>query len=200
MSVTPITNLSTYAKALGKAYCYVTSTPATAASWNLLGITEGDIAVEEKFQYNDYKLPEWTGDAIHSRDVDGSDIAITLPLIWGDSSLYDLVHPLGEKGGGRSAPTNVVPKTVLIVSLDEVGAGLSNGADGQTWTPAEPVHAIWLHKAIFEPGPYAFKHSDGGKVIRSVIVRPMFDSTQPEGQMLYTIGDPYAQGVTTYRI
>jgi hypothetical protein len=198
MSVTPVTSLSTYAKAIGKAYVYVASDPTSAVSWQLLGITEGDIAVEEKHQFNDYTLKEWTGDAVHQRNVDGSSIHINVPLIWGDETLYDTLSPTGAKGGGRPAPIAVVTKTVLVIPITEVGTGLT--FDGTTWTAAAPKHAIWLHKASFEPGTYAFKHAEGGKVIRTIGIMPLFDDTKPSGQMLYTIGDPAAQGITTYRL
>lgn len=194
----PVTSISTYLQAIGKAYVYTATDPTSAASWALLGVTEGEIAVEEKMQYNDYKVPEWTGDAIHARNVDGMDISVTVPLIWGDATLYDKVMPTGQKGGGFSSPQAVVTRTVLVIPISEVGDGIEY--DGVSWDPAAPVHAVWLHKATFEPGTYAFKHGDGGKIIRSVIIRPMFDDTKPEGQKLYTIGDPVTQGITTYRV
>lgn len=194
----PVSSISGYVSALGKAYIYVASDPTNAASWALLGLTEGEVQADEKFMFNDFKLPEWTGDAIHSRDLDGQDITMTIPLIWGDATLYDKVAPSGAKGGGRSKPMAVVTKTVLIIPTKEVGTGLTY--DGASWTPSAPNHAIWLHKATFEPGSYAFKHGDGGKVIRQIGVRPLFDDTKPEGQKLYTIGNVIAQGITTYRV
>jgi hypothetical protein len=75
----PVTNLAQYVKSIGKAYVYVAADPTSTGSWALLGITEGDIVVDEKFQYNDYKLPEWTGDAVHYREIDGQDIHLTVP-------------------------------------------------------------------------------------------------------------------------
>lgn len=198
--ILPITTLSDYVAAIGNAYVYAAADPTLATSWDLLGITEGEIQVDESFQFNDYKLPEWTGDAVHLRNLDGVSIKLTIPLIWGNSALYTLVNPIGDLGGGRSAPTAVTTMTLLVLPQTEVSTGLSNGADGQTWTPVAPTHALWIHKATFEPGNYAFKHGDGGKVIRSVGVIGMFDDTKPEGEKIYTRGSPYAAGVTTYRI
>lgn len=194
----PISDLSEYINALGKAYVYTAITPTSAASWALLGITEGDVQVEEGFQYNDYKLPEWTGDAVHERNVDGQSMKVVVPLIWGNSALYDTIAPSGTQGGGRSKPIAVETRTVLIIPAKEVGEGLSY--DGTVWTPAAPAHAVWIHRAAFEPGSYSFKHGDGGKVIRSVGIMALFDDTKPEGQKLYTVGNPVTQGVTTYRV
>ncbi len=197
-NIVPVSSISAYVQALGKAYVFVAADPTSTASWQLLGLTEGDIAVDEKFQFNDFTLPEWTGAAIHQRHVDGQEIQITVPLIWGDGSLYDKVSPSAVKGGGYSTPQNITTRTVLIIPLTEVSTGLTY--DGTTWAPAAPAHAIWLHKATFEPGQYHFKHGGGGKVMRSIVVRPMFDDTKPNGQKLYTIGDPSTQGITTYRL
>lgn len=194
----PVTSLSTYVKALGVAYLYSTATPTVAGSWALLGITEGDIAVNEKFHPNDYKLPEWTGDAVHERNIDGQTVDITAPLVWGDATLYDTLAPLGAKGGGRSAPTAVVTRSVCIIPRFEVGTSL--GYDGTSWTPAAPAHAIWIHRATFLPGAYSFRNADGGKVMRHLTIEAMFDDTKPEGQKLYTIGDFATQGITTYRV
>lgn len=198
MSMNPVTSLSTYVQALGKAYIYVTSTPTTAGTWQLLGITEGEIQVNEKYTFNDYKLPEWTGEAIHARNVDGQGLDITVPLIWGDPTLYDTISPVGAKGGGRSAPTAVTSRTVCVIPQVEVGSGISY--NGTSWSPAAPNHAVWLHKATFEPGVYGFKNADGGKIIRPMTIHAMFDDTKPEGQKLYTIGNPVTQGITTYRV
>lgn len=194
----PVSDLSTYIQAIGTAYVFVAEDPTDTNSWELLGITEGELTVDEQFQYNDFKLPEWTGEAVHERNVDGQSISIAVPLVWGDPALYDKVAPLGVKGGGRSVPQAVETRTVLIVPRSEVGAGMSY--DGATWAPAAPTHAVWLHRACFAPGQYAFKHADGGKIIRQITIMPMFDNTKPEGQKLYTIGDPATQGITTYRL
>lgn len=196
--INPISDLSTYVQAIGTAYVYVSSDPTNAANWELLGITEGEIAVDEQFQTNDFTLPEWTGAAVHERKIDGQSISLNVPLIWGDPTLYDKVAPTAVKGGGHSRPQEVITKTVLIIPRGEVGDGLSY--NGTVWSPAAPDHAIWLHRATFMPGGYAFKHADGGKVIRQVTIMPLFDNTKPEGQKLYTIGNPAAQGITTYRV
>ena len=98
--LTPITSLSAYINAIGKAYVFSAVDPTSAASWQLLGITEGEIMVTETFKYNDFTLPEWTGDAIHERDIDGQHLVCQVPLIWGNADLYDKVAPSGARGGG----------------------------------------------------------------------------------------------------
>jgi hypothetical protein len=197
----PVNGLSAFVTAIGKAFVYVATDPTTASSWSLLGLTEGDVGVDEKFNFNDFKLPEWTGDAIHARTVDGQDITVSVPLIWGDGNLYDTLNPVGLRGGGRARPTAVVTRTCLIIPVSEIGNGLENstGLTSGYVGGAAPVHAVWIHKATFEPGQYAFSNKDAGKTLRSITVHAMYDDTRPDGQKLFTIGDPFAQGITDYR-
>lgn len=194
MAVTPLTTLSDYIKALGRAYVYVGST-ATAGGMAILGATEGEVQVDESFKYNDLKAPEWTGDALHESDVDGAALKVTVPLIMGDPNLYIKINPLGVKGGGRSKPTPVTTTTVLLLPFSEIDASLAFAAGA--WTPATPpVHAVWMWRARVMPGKYGFKHADGGKVIREVTFEAMFDDTKPEDHKLYTMGDPDDAGIT----
>ena len=197
MSISPLTNLSTYIQAIGTAYIYIGT--FTSGGLDPLGPTEGEISVDESFQYNDYTLPEWTGEALHNRDVDGASLAITAPMILGDTTLYDKLNPLGQAGSGYSRPQPVVTTSVLIVPRNQVpDAGLSLTAG--VWAPAAPDHCVFIWKATVEPARYAYRHQEGGKVIREVTFRPMFDDTMPEGYKLYTIGDPIAQGITGIEI
>lgn len=197
MAINALTGLANYIKALGQAYVFVGTTASTGGLTSL-GATEGEIQVEETFKYNDLKAPEWTGDAVHARKLDGQHIKVTVPIIMGDAAQYAKIHPLGVKGGGRSKPIAVVPTTLALVPFSECDPSLAY--NGTVWTPAAPVHAVWIWKAIPTPGRYGFKHADGGKVIREISFEAMFDDTRPEGQKLYSIGDPVAQGVTSFLI
>lgn len=193
MSLNPLTSLSNYIRALGQAYVYVGS--ATVSSGlAALGATEGEIQIEETFKFNDLTAPEWTGDTPHDRKIDGQHIKITVPLIFGDPSVYSKIYPDGTKGGGYSKPQAVIPTTLVIMPFSDIPSSLSY--NGTVWAPAAPVHAVWMWKAVPTPGRYGFKHDNGGKVIREIVFEAMFDDTKPEGQKIYTIGDPVTQGVT----
>lgn len=186
MSVTPLTSLANYIKSIGTAYVY-TGDLLTTGGLAVLGATEGELGVDEQFQMNNLTAPEWTGEAIHESNIDGSSIEVTVPLIMGDSALYDKISPYGTAGGGYSKPTPVVETGVFIVSRKEVpDAGLSLA--GGTWAPTAPLHYVIIPRAYIMPGRFAFKHQDGGKVIREVTIRAMFDDTRPEGGKLYTYG------------
>lgn len=193
MSLNPFNTLSNYIRALGQAYVYV-GTAGSVGGLAALGATEGEIVVEETFKYNDFTLPEWTGDTPHLRNLDGQTIKITIPLIFGDPAVYAKIYPDGSKGGGNSKPVAVSPTTLVIMPLTDIPSALSY--NGTVWAPAAPAHAVWVWKAVPTPGKYGFKHDAGGKVIREVVFEAMFDDTRVEGQKIYTLGDPVAQGVT----
>lgn len=193
MAISAISGLSNYIRSMGKCYVFTGSATVTGGL-TALGATEGEVQVEETFKYNDLTAPEWTGDAIHARDLDGQNIKITVPIIMGDPTLYNRISPIGVKGGGRSKPTPVTTTTLLLMPVKELTSTMS--LSGSTWTPTVPIHAVWLWKAVPMPGRWAFKHGDGGKVIREVVFEPLFDDTKPEGQKLYSLGDPVGQGVT----
>lgn len=197
MSLNPLTSLSNYIKALGQAYVYV-GNPLATSGLAALGATEGEISVEESFDYNDLTAPEWTGKTVHTRMLDGQNVKITIPLIFGDPTIYAKIFPAGVKGGGRSKPTAVTTTSLVLMPFTDIPSTLSY--NGTTWAPAAPVHAVWLWRAVPTPGKYGFAHPNGGKIIRSIVFDALFDDTKPEGQKIYTLGDPVAQGVATLLI
>lgn len=189
-------------RAIGRAFVYA-GDPTTAGGMVALGATEGEIEVEEPESYNDLTLPEYTGEAVHERQVQHGSPLVTVPLILGPTpdgsddgaAVYDKISSVGDgSGGGYSTQQPAVTTALLIVPESEVGDGLSFTVD--VWTPAAPVHAIWIWRASAEASNQPFRFADGGKVIRSVPFRGLVDRTKPEGHMLWTRGDPDAHGIT----
>lgn len=191
-------------RAIGKAYVFAGD--ATVASGLVaLGATEGDIEVEELESYNDLTAPEYTGGAVHERKVIQEGALVTVPLVIGPkadgsddgSSIYDKISSLGDgSGGGYAEQQDAVPTTLLIIPEIEVpAAGLSFAA--AAWDPADaaPVHAVWLWRAVPEVSAMTFRHGEGGKIIREVPFRAMFDDSMPAGHKLWTRGDPNDHGI-----
>lgn len=200
-------------QSIGNAQVFV-GDPFTVNGLKAIGAKEGDITVEINEEYNDLTAPELTGPAVHQRLVMGVNARITVPVIAGAADLYPITSPLGERGGGRSYPTPVVPTSVLVIPNLEVGGGLANatglttawdrqagaGAAAATGAAAAPVHAVWLWRATPERPNRTFSVADGGKQIWEVRFQAMFDAARPETQKQFTVGDPTAQGITTIRI
>lgn len=190
-------------RAIGRAHVFA-GDAFTVDGMVPLGATEGDIEVEELESYNDLKLEEYTGDAVHDRKVRHGGALVTIPLIVGPAvggaddgtDVYDMISSVGDgSGGGYSNEQDVVTTNLLIVPDSEIGAGLSYpDADGP-WAPAAPKHAIWLWRAAPEASSQPFRQGEGGKIIREVTFRSLFDAARPEGHKLWTRGNPIAHGI-----
>jgi hypothetical protein len=145
MALNPLTSLSNYIRSFGQAYVY-TGNPFSTGGLTALGATEGEIQVEETFKYNDLTAPEWTGDTIHTRMLDGVNVKVTIPLIFGDPTVYTKISPDGSKSGGFASPQAVVTTSVVIMPFSDIPSTLSY--NGSSWSPAAPVHAVWLWRAV----------------------------------------------------
>jgi hypothetical protein len=209
-----IPTLAAALQAIGNAHIYIGSA-LVAGSLNPLGTKEGAIEVAFDETINELTAPEQTGPTPHQATQMGVGITITVPLIIGDPTLYAQITPTGVFEGGYSIPQAIVPTTILLAPDAEVGGGLTN-ATGLTagWTRAAgngyssasgagaaPINSIWIWRAfIRRPARIPFDVANGGKSIAPITIRGMFDATKPEGQKIFTVGDPSAKGVTTIRL
>ena len=199
-------------KAIGNAQVF-RGDPFTAGGFIPIGAKEGAISVEFEETYSDLTAPELTGPAVHQRLVMGSTARVTIPVIAGSDDLYATMSPTGLSGGGHSSPQPVVTTSILIIPNAEVGGGLSY--DGTTWTrlagnnvaaasgaAAAPKHAVILWRAAPQRPSRSFSPENGGKQILSVVYQAMFfdGAAVPEGQKVWTQGDPVAKGITTFRL
>jgi hypothetical protein len=209
-----IPTLTAALQAIGNAHVY-TGNALVAASLNPLGTKEGPIEVSFDETINMLTAPEQTGPAVHQATQMGVSLTATIPLILGDPLLYPLITPTGVFEGGYSVPQAIVPTTVLISPDAEVGGGLTNatgltagwvraagnGYSSASAAAAAPINSIWIWRAfIRRPARISYQVDNGGKVIAPVIVQAMFDASKPEGQRIFTVGDPSAKGVTTIRL
>lgn len=185
--------------AIGHASVY-TGNPFTVAGMSLLGVIEGEVSFNEDWQFNDLTT-EQTGGVVHQRTATLGNVTITAPMVFASAEQYAKTHPLGLNGGGHSVPQDVVTTSVLVVPQKEQAAA-PLGYDGTAWAPAAPVHSIWLWRASVGRDALGFARADGGKRMLSVTFTGMwFDGAAvPEGQKVYTIGNPVTAGVTTLRI
>lgn len=184
-------------KRIGKGAVFV-GDPFTANGLAPLGATEGEIVPTFAEEFNDLTFPEYTGPIVHERQVMGEGVSLAIPVIMGDPALYAKLSPTGLTGGGSSSHTDVVTTSLVVISYDDIGAGISYapvGTGPAAWSPAAPEHAIWVWRGHFTRGGPTYKQGDGGKTIQTVNFQGMYDAARPEGHKVYTIGDPAAQGV-----
>lgn len=191
MGIAPLT-LSSALKSIGVAQVFVGDPMHTGGGGMVnLGATEGAITFTPTETMNELTAPEYTGGVAHQATVVPGAITIAVPLIMGDATIFSKIMANGKKGDGFSSPQPVLPTTVLIIPITELGAGLAYAAGA--WTPPGTLqNAIWLWRAFPTMGAMPFAYANGGKVITTVTFHGMFDASKPEGQKVYSIGDPTA--------
>jgi hypothetical protein len=191
-----VPGLAAALSAIGNAHVYI-GNPFSAGGMAPLGQKEGAITMTITDEINELKAPEQTGPVVHQATVMGSTVSGSIPMIVDAAGLlYAKISPLGTAGGGSSVPTPVVPTCLLIIPDTEVGVGLTYSAS--TWVPAAPIHAVWIWRAYLSRGQESWDVANGGKKIVAVNFTGMY-ATQggvPEGQKVWTRGNPVTAGVT----
>jgi hypothetical protein len=206
-------DLQQAARAIGRGVVFRANVWAGTAALALthLGDTEGDITVAANESYVHQTLPELTGPAKHESYVEGEDPVVTLPLFAADPADRAILTPTGNASGGYSRRRKVKEHT-LVVFPEELFFNEESGAyDLQlSYTKAEGwklggeelnaeqkrllALAMWFWRGYFNRAPVEFKHGDAGKTVASVAFQVMQSklpvAVLPEGERLYTLGDP----------
>lgn len=173
-----------------------------------LGDTEGDIVFNPQTEVAGMTLPEVTGPAIHEADFTGENPTLELPLFLADPALRALISPKGSRHGGKSYRTAAEEHTLVI--FPEALFGESRGEitctagvwalDGTPLTSAQLAlldNALWLWRGYFSRPPRSFKGApgDGKKNIETATFQVMHAPSFPEGNKLWTEGDPTDEGI-----
>lgn len=171
--------------------------------------TEGAIESGVGQTLNRLTAPEHTGEVAHDAWVVPGQAQITVPVIYGDADLFATLSAHGQAGEGYSAPQRPVYMSLAIIPLLEMDLSSdppSIAYDGTTWSPAPPTRALWFWKVVPQRPQLSMAWENGGKVIVPVTFEAFYagDSGQyagiPNGQKVYTYGDPVARGVTGLEI
>jgi len=203
-------DLNSVVRAIGRGVVFYA--PAWNGTQNLalthLGDTEGEITVELNESYNDLTLPELTGDAVHERRLAGENPVITIPLFLADPALRAIVSPTGSASGGYMRQRPVTEYTLAIfpeeLFRDANGDFAQLTFDGTAWkiggqalTPEQERLlglSVWFWRGHFQKPGITFRSEDGGKLVLQVNFQVMptklATSVIPEGERLYTLGDP----------
>src|SRR5690625_2034019 len=193
-----------------------------ADSWNgpsnltrtHLGDTEGEITAEINASYSHLTTPELTGEAKHRSYIGGEDPVVTIPLYLADPALRAIVSPTGSAGGGHTRQRPVTERTVVIfpeelfydAEAGEYGeltySGTAWQVDGEPLTDRQEAllgQSVWLWRGYFDRPGLAYRHEDGGKLVQPVTYQVMQSdlplSVIPDGERLYTMGDPADAGI-----
>jgi hypothetical protein len=215
-----ISDVADAARAIGRASVFYTSGSAWNGATDLqdklvyLGDTEGEIQISYNDEYSDLTVPELTGPAIHKRYYQGVNPTISIPLWLASPTLRAVVSPIGSGSGGldrRQAVTEhslaIFPEETFLTAsnayqtLDySTAGGWTIGGTGIGATTSGYIaQSIWIWRGHFEYPPYTFRNADGGKAVDTVTFQVMQTtlgtSLVPNGQRLWTLGDPATASV-----
>lgn len=171
-----------------------------------LGDTEGDIVLEPNATVADLTLPEIAGDAIFESTYTGENPQLQIPLYLADPDLLPVVSPIGQAGAGHIRVREVSERTLVLFpealfrKADGTYATLQF-TGGQWLLDGDPLTAslltflelaVFLWRGYFERPTRSFLggHGDDGKNIQTVNFNVMMHPDLPDGQRLYTVGDP----------
>ncbi|HEY8504973.1 MAG TPA: hypothetical protein VIL46_10350 [Gemmataceae bacterium] len=217
MAVTySLLDLTTQLRAIGRGVVFYADKwdGATNLSLTHLGDTEGEISVATNEEYTHLILPELTGQAKHASYVSGEDPVITIPLFLADPALRAIVSPTGNASGGyqRRRPVKeltlvIFPEELFFDAANDTYASLT--FDGTAWKVGSTALttkqqellglSMWFWRGYFAKPNAVFRHEDGGKVVAEVTFQVMQSDLPiariPDGNRLYTLGDPADAGI-----
>lgn len=173
-----------------------------------LGDTEGEISLAPNDEYSDLTLPELTGPAIHERYLSGLNPVLSIPIYLADPDIRAILTPAGSGSAGyqrRQSVTEytlvIFPEQLFIESNVQVAVDFTTpsawtvGGDAATAAQLALIdQSIWFWRGHFSFAPLTFRHEDAGKAVDTVNFHVMHadisTSYIPDGQRLFTLGDP----------
>lgn len=177
-----------------------------------LGDTEGDISFAVNGEVATLTLPEIAGQAIFDATHVGERPQLTIPLALADPNLLPIVSPTGQIGAGHIRVRDVAERSLVVFPEDlfravdeayfDLSYTLAGGwkLNGQDFTAAQTAvlgMSLWLWRGYFDKPDKTFMggHGDEGKNITPVTFNVMMHPDLPDGQRLYTVGDPALQAI-----
>lgn len=176
-----------------------------------LGDTEGDITFNPQSETSSLTLPEVTGPARHNATFTGENPQLTFPLFLADPALLAVITPTGSRHGGQSFRRRAKEYTIAIfpenlfleANPDGTFTRRTIAFTGGVWTfNGNPLSAeqeellalsMWLWRGYFDRAPRRFIGAPDGKNIETVTFSVLHQSAMPDGNQLYTLGDPADQ-------
>jgi hypothetical protein len=165
--------------------------------------TEGAIEANVQQTLNRLTAPELTGEVAHDAWVIPGQTTITVPVIYGDPDLFELFSAHGSPHEGFTSPQRPVRTSLVIIPLLEMNQTVDPPTisyNGSAWDPAPPARSFWFWSVVPVRPNISMAFENGGKVIIPVSFEVFFASADeydaiPNGQRVYTYGDPAAAGV-----
>lgn len=169
-----------------------------------LGDTEGEIEPDVETEYSELVLEE-LGGGPREKDVQNETITLEIPLFLADPELLPVISPTGSASAGYSRPRGVYERTLvifperLLVADDGTRKELTYSTGDGWQLDSESLSedeerllglSLWVWRGHFDRQLPAWRADEHGKVVRPCTFMGMHQSAMPEGNMLYTVGDP----------
>ena len=177
-----------------------------------LGDTEGDITFTANPTVANLTLPEISGQAVYEATYTGEGPVLNFPLFFADPDLIPIISPIGLRGAGHVRVRDVAERTVVVFPEDlfrdgneiyqdiryVTGTGWEIGDGVGGWAALDAAQqvllglTIWCWRGYFQRPDrmYLGGHGDDGKNIVPIDFNLMMHPSLPDGQRLYTLGDP----------
>lgn len=174
-----------------------------------LGVTEEPIEPENNEEFSTLTLPEHTGPAPIEVYYSGAAPEISFTVVDGGQSIFDTVSPHGARGTGYQRRRSVSEKTLVLFPTElflesnaevavayTTAGGWTVGGDAATTAQEALIDmSLWMWRGFFTQLTPRYAHEEGGKAMREITFRVMQDFNRPDGQQLYTLGDPVDQSI-----
>lgn len=165
--------------------------------------TEGAIEAQVGQTLNRLTAPELTGEVAHDAWILPSQTTVTVPVIYGDPDLFELLSGHGSLHEGYTGPQRPQYTSLVIIPLLEMDTTVDPPTisyNGSAWAPAAPARSLWFWKVVPQRPNLSMQFENGGKVIVPVTFEVFFADADeysdiPNGQRIFTYGDPVAAGV-----
>lgn len=171
--------------------------------------TEGEVTVSAPQSLNRLTAPELTGDVAHDAWVVPGQVTVTVPVIYTGAAQLATLSAHGSASEGYTSPKRPTYTSLVLIPLKEMSTAdpptISYTGTTPVWSPAAPVNSLWFWKTVPQRPDLRMAFDNGGKIILPVTFEVFFaDSTSypgvPNGQRIFTHGDPVAKGVTGLKI
>lgn len=196
-------NLNDALSALGVAKVFI-GDPFTADGLTAL-VTQGRVSATVGQELNRLTAPEYTGDVAHDAWVVPTRTVVTVPVLnhpdnWAALSAHGTAHE------GFASPQRPTYTSLVIIPLLDMDTSVDPPTisyNGTVWDPvAGPVRSIWFWKTVPIRPEFGWQWEEGGKDIVQVQFEVFYAGGSgdyagiPNGQKIFTAGDPVAEGVT----
>lgn len=169
-----------------------------------LGVTLGEVGPPNAEEINALRLEEITGTAQHEATVKNPDVVIEFSAIVAERTVFELLSPTGSSSAGYRRPRPVkertlvlLPEALFVEDDEEITVGYTSvggwTVGGDAATPAQLALidlSLWFWRGYFLRTNPVFREADGGLARVPVRFQLMQDLTKPDGEQLWTLGDP----------